>query len=69
MQNTQAMVFKLLYDEKDLQRRNFTCEKPVVFKTDEEPDEFEAGEVGYGENSERDDADEEQRIKDKIKRN
>eukprot|EP00924_Labyrinthula_sp_SR-Ha-C_P010697 augustus_masked-scaffold_49-processed-gene-1.7-mRNA-1 protein AED:1.00 eAED:1.00 QI:0/0/0/0/1/1/4/0/618 len=33
-----------------------------------EPDEYEAEKVGYGENCERNDADEEQRIKEKIRR-
>eukprot|EP00924_Labyrinthula_sp_SR-Ha-C_P001784 augustus_masked-scaffold_64-processed-gene-0.24-mRNA-1 protein AED:1.00 eAED:1.00 QI:0/0/0/0/1/1/3/0/210 len=59
----------LVYDEKDLQQRHFTYEKLVAFKTDKEPDEFEVEEVEYGESSERDDADEEQRIKSKIEKN
>eukprot|EP00924_Labyrinthula_sp_SR-Ha-C_P007073 snap_masked-scaffold_8-processed-gene-8.44-mRNA-1 protein AED:1.00 eAED:1.00 QI:0/-1/0/0/-1/1/1/0/364 len=59
-------IFKVVFNEGDLQRRTHDYRRPVIFEADEQPDEFEAEEIGYGENSQRNDTKEEERIKLKI---
>eukprot|EP00924_Labyrinthula_sp_SR-Ha-C_P004037 augustus_masked-scaffold_3-processed-gene-11.43-mRNA-1 protein AED:1.00 eAED:1.00 QI:0/0/0/0/1/1/4/0/1016 len=62
------LVFNIIYKEKNLQRSINSYDSPIIFNTEDDPDEYEAEEIGYCENAEKDDANEEQKIKSKIEK-